>query len=240
MEIVPARLLFRILFAIVFVGITFLLLEQTHQIARKSLQLILADWHLDWQRDPFALALDRVCYAIFITGAGWLVFRRWLVGPEPNADERPLVPSRWRRLAIGCATGVVLFAAVTAFHYWMASRGLRPVPHRTALAAALDSDWRILLYHLIFTAAVTAALEELFFRGCLQHFLARQGAPTVIAIILPAVLFGLVHPPSVGPVLFVVGLGFGFLFWRYGPGSAILAHTVYNALLLIARFLFQE
>lgn len=255
----------RILFATAFVFVVFLLLEQTHRIALNAMRLAVADWNLDWQRNPLALALDRACYALFLSGAGWLLFRRWLIGSDPpgtaavpaehlapdgsdipntasqsKASERSHEKSRWPGLLVGAITGGLLFTAVAGFQHLMVLSGLQPTPHRTALATAIDTGWHVLIYHLIFTAAITAALEEIFFRGCLQGFLIRQGLPPAIAIVFPAVLFGLVHPMAVWPVLFGVGLVFGFLFWRYGLGSAILAHAVYNALLLSARYLFQE
>jgi hypothetical protein len=261
----------RIFFATAFVFVVFLLFEQTHQIASYKLRQALIAWDLDRHRDPLALALERACYAIFLSGAGWLLFRRLLPrqalrrGSHPTDADAQLPDSAEgagnyaddvagpgraragtenrrgaRALLVGCLAGLVLFLIVAGLHQALVRLGLQPTPQKTGLAAALESSWSVLVYHLIFTAAVTAILEEIFFRGCLQAFLQSRNMPPIVAIGFPALLFGLVHPVGVWPTLFGVGLSFGFLFWRYGLGSAILAHTVYNALLLLSRFLFQE
>ncbi len=238
-----------------FVFVVFVLFEQTHRVALNALRLLTVDWNLDWHRDPLALALDRLCYGLFLSGAGWLLFRHLLPAPAPAGDPQESTqtsesepqsasttqpPSRAAGWAVGIVTGLLLFAVIAGMHEILLTLGLQPAPQRTGLAAALDSGWRIIVYHLIFTAVVTAALEEIFFRGGLQSFLQTRGLPPVLAMGFPALLFGLVHPAGVWPALAGVGLVFGFLFWRYGLGSAILAHTVYNACLLLSRFVFQE
>lgn len=243
------------LFAMAFVFVVFVLFEQTHRIALNALRIWTVDWNLDWHRDPLALALDRLCYGLFLSGAGWLLFRHLLAGagpadvpqesqensqPEPRSESGSRSAYRPAGWAVGSGTGLLLFAAIAGMHEILMTLGLQPSPQRSGLAAALDSGWSIVVYHLIFTAVVTAALEEIFFRGGLQNFLETRGLPPTLAIGFPALLFGLVHPAGVWPALAGVGLVFGFLFWRYGLGSAILAHTVYNACLLLSRFVFQE
>ncbi|MCR9143906.1 MAG: CPBP family intramembrane metalloprotease [bacterium] len=232
----------RALFAIGFVFVVFLLFEQTHRIALNAMRALLADWKLDWHRDPLAMALDRLCYGIFLSGAGWLLFRRLLPGARAMtaASARRTEDSAMTGLLVGALSGVMLFAAIAGMHQVLVYLKLQPTPQRGALSAALDAGPLIVLYHLIFTAAITAILEEVFFRGSLQAFLESRDLPPAIAIAFPALLFGMVHPVGVWPALLGVGLAFGFLFWRYGLGSAILAHAVYNALLLLSRFLFQE
>ena len=82
-------------------------------------------------------------------------------------------------------------------------------------------------------------VEELFFRGLLQRGLARLG---VVAVILQALVFGLIHvTPSqgLGNVGIVVGVGvFGLVlglaarhFRRLGP--TIVGHAVFNAAAVI-------
>jgi membrane protease YdiL (CAAX protease family) len=246
---------------VLFVFLVFVLLEETHRSILHLARASLAPWRLDWDRDFSALLVDRLCYALVLTLPAYLLFRRWLApavdfGARSLPDDwvRPADPDRsletvacrkpwWRRgLATGALAGALLFAFVAGLHALLVYANLRSPSENghAALARALLSSWQTVVLHLFFTAFVTACLEELFFRASLQAFLQMQGLSPAVAIGVPAVLFALVHPLNVGAVLLAIGLVFGFLFWRYGPGSAILAHTVYNALLLVAGSLAQE
>lgn len=75
------------------------------------------------------------------------------------------------------------------------------------------------------------ALEELLYRDGLQkHLAGHMGNHAAIA--LSAAVFGLVHSWPAGIYVALCGLGFGVLYWRFGLISAILAHAVYNLILL--------
>lgn len=78
-------------------------------------------------------------------------------------------------------------------------------------------------------------VEELFFRGLVQHALARL---RMLAVVIQAFVFGLIHvtpEEGVGNIGIVLGVGtFGFVLGlavrRYGRlGPAIIGHAVFNA-----------
>lgn len=74
-------------------------------------------------------------------------------------------------------------------------------------------------------------MEELLFRGAMQGYLLRKWKNQIWAIVLPALLFGIVHGnPMQIPFAFVTGLILGWVFYRTGsllPG--MLMHFVNNA-----------
>lgn len=222
-----------------------LLAHESYRIGAGWLRIVLADSGWNWHRDWPALLADRLCYGLLVTGAGWLLLRIWLAPPagQPtpaNALSTSGAGARTRAWAIGVAAGCGLFAGVWLLHQILVGLSLAPQGTRPELSAALSQGWQQILLHLLFSAVFTAVLEELFFRGALQAWLHAHGVAPPVAIGTGAILFALVHPVAVWPVLCAVGVAFGFLFWRWGPGSTILAHAVYNALLILSRSLFQE
>jgi membrane protease YdiL (CAAX protease family) len=124
-----------------------------------------------------------------------------------------------------------------------------PKPHSPAASEAeVLSGWSFAIFAL--TACISAPLlEEVLFRGLVQNmfrtvlrgrserFLA---ARDIIAIVLTAALFALIHGTISGfPPLFVVGLMCGFAYLRTGTlWAAVGVHFVNNvvatALLLVA------
>ena len=236
-ETPAGRRLPAMLVTLLFAGFTVLLLQQTNIAVQNSLRLFVPQ--LDWQRDLLALSLDRLAYALVVCGTGWLLFRRWFVGAMPTRREAPPPGDRWVGLLVGALVGALLFLGIAAIGPLLEFYELVPAPRRQSLGQALQNDTTTLVLHLLFTGCVTAALEEMFYRVSVQGFLHSHALPAWSAIVVTAALFALGHP-GVMPLLFVVGLAFGFLFWRYGPGSATLAHALYNSLLLLAHHLFQE
>jgi len=88
--------------------------------------------------------------------------------------------------------------------------------------------------NFLVVAAVAPIVEELMFRGLGYHLLSRYGARA--ALLLTAVLFGLMHGYLLALPLFVIaGLAFGWLRMRTGsvyPGMVM--HGLFNATMLIA------
>lgn len=132
------------------------------------------------------------------------------------------------RLGAGALVGFGLALASGA--HWFLVRGQGSVP------AAGAGSWNLVA--VLTAVVVTPLLEEWFYRGELQRFLDR-GARWW-SLLLQAGLFALLHPPAVWPMLLLVGLSFGGLYWRLGLGSAMVAHAVYNAALFGLHGLFAQ
>ncbi|TCL08008.1 hypothetical protein BXY66_0039 [Shimia isoporae] len=90
-----------------------------------------------------------------------------------------------------------------------------------------------IMFRLIGTIALVPVIEELFFRGYLQNRLLRGGMIwTVLALLLPNLLFGLLHERYVAGML--AGLAFGWLaMHKQGLANAIAAHGAANALIAL-------
>ncbi len=128
--------------------------------------------------------------------------------------------------------------------------------------AGVDPQFTVPLFARVLYGGIT---EELLLRWGLMTLLvwvawrfvqSRKGAPRVIfiwsAIILSALLFGAGHLPAlamqvegltVDLVLFVIGANsvfgvlFGYLFWKYGLESAMIAHALAHAVSYIIGFI---
>lgn len=86
---------------------------------------------------------------------------------------------------------------------------------------------------LAFIMATSAAIgEEIFFRGALQP---------VFGLIPTTIFFAIIHTQvllSVGVIgIFLVGLAFGWLRERYSTTAAIIAHFLYNFLIVLFNLL---
>lgn len=106
----------------------------------------------------------------------------------------------------------------------------------TAPAAVAESEppsalW--VAFRLLGTIALVPVIEELFFRGYLQSRLLRGGLIwTLLALLLPNLLFGLLHERYVAGML--AGIVFGLLALRQqGLTNAIAAHGAANALIAV-------
>ncbi|MCR5373939.1 MAG: CPBP family intramembrane metalloprotease [Lachnospiraceae bacterium] len=84
----------------------------------------------------------------------------------------------------------------------------------------------IMLIYAIFIAPIH---EEILFRGVILHYM-RNGCPFILANILQALLFGLLHMNIVqGTYAFLVGLLLGYIFKRSkNLTSTIIIHIIFN------------
>jgi membrane protease YdiL (CAAX protease family) len=95
---------------------------------------------------------------------------------------------------------------------------------------------------LIGAVMLIALVEELLFRGGVQNYVAwRLGGrahKAGVAVVLAAFLWTLGHTAILDPYwlkglqIFPIGLGLGWLALRYGLEASILAHAVFNVLIL--------
>lgn len=84
----------------------------------------------------------------------------------------------------------------------------------------------IMLFYGIFIAPVH---EEILFRGVIMHYM-RKGCPFILANILQAALFGLLHMNIVqGTYAFIIGLLLGYIFKiSKNLTSTIIIHVIFN------------
>lgn len=195
------------------------------------------------------LLLDRLLYALLFCGLGWLWLSRilpWFFLLEAGlTDDAPASGSGrsrylWgaapgRALAVGLAGGCALLAGVWVYHqsFGATEPGLAPDRQRLSAALATREGWPV---YFVLSGLVTPLLEEFFYRGLLTGFLRRQGLRAWFALALPALCFAAAHPLDVAPLLGTIGLLFGVLFWRWGLASAVVAHSTYNAGILLYTF----
>ena len=140
-------------------------------------------------------------------------------------------------LAIAVAVGVVL--ALIALPFYEATNGTYPSGIAAALSTALVDE--VLLRLFLMTGVVWLLLRELN---------VSSGRAAAMAVIVVAVVQGLIYLPGVLQAGFpstavamgfltvtalIPAVAFGWLFWKRGFGTALVAHaTALGALLLMA------
>lgn len=98
------------------------------------------------------------------------------------------------------------------------------------------------VFGVLSLAIMAPLVEELLFRGAIEDHLLRQGKSPVAAILLSALIFGIVHiNPAQVPFAFAIGAVFGWLYYRTGsvvPG--ILGHFINNSIATVQMMLSSE
>jgi membrane protease YdiL (CAAX protease family) len=158
---------------------------------------------------------------------------------EAAVTSRSIASALRPQLRPGLVAGVVAGAALFAIGGYAAPAALVEVEQRFALPIAARLLYGGVTEELLLRWGLMTTLLWLAWR-VLQR---RTGPPrtgyVALAIVVSAVLFGAGHLPAAGVlvgeltgevVLFVVGVNagfgmlFGYLFWRYGLESAMIAH----------------
>jgi membrane protease YdiL (CAAX protease family) len=144
-----------------------------------------------------------------------------------------------RAAALGLGMGV-LAAAFAAGYLWVIAHipSLRPYLKAPTLWSEVPrSDWRWLALLVVVGAPIC---EEYLFRGLLLRSLQRHSG-LIRAALVSSVVFALMHPPIACVPVFVLGVAAAVSFGRSRSLLApVLAHMVYNALLVLAPFLAQQ
>ena len=87
------------------------------------------------------------------------------------------------------------------------------------------------IFGVLSIAIVVPILEEFLFRGAIEGHLLRKGWSPKWAILVSALIFGIIHGnPAQIPFAFLIGLLFGWLYYRTGslvPG--IVGHIINNS-----------
>ena len=99
-----------------------------------------------------------------------------------------------------------------------------------------------LLLLIICIAGLAAVGEELLFRGIAQRLLIKMFKNPWVGIIVAAFLFSAMHLQFYGFLpRFVLGILLGVIYWYSGSlWTAILAHFVYDAVLIVAAYFNPE
>jgi membrane protease YdiL (CAAX protease family) len=165
----------------------------------------------------------------------WAVLRFYLIrSGTPDATEREAL-LRLRPLSGNLLKWTLVAAPVMLLFSWAFGEvyvGLVPVPPRVLNPFGdLVLDPGRLLVITVLAIAAAPVVEEMFFRGLIQHSLERQwGAAQGIG--LTALLFALVHVdtlPWVIPVHFVLGAVFGWaVYATRSIWAGIILHAVNN------------
>ena len=99
-----------------------------------------------------------------------------------------------------------------------------------------------LILNLIFIALFAGVGEELFFRGILQRLFIRITKSPWAGILLTALIFSAFHMQFYGFIpRFLLGALLGAIYWYSGSiWPAILAHFLYDALIIVVLYLNPE
>ena len=176
----------------------------------------------------------------------------WLVAlllAARSAGAKAFRP-RWRPLVAYLPLAVLLNLGLSAICLLLAQRLFGSEPStliadqpflralRPVLEALFGSDslpaGRLLLFGSLLMLpflCVGALTEELFFRGILQTTLTHYLGP-LPGLILPALIFALLHAPLILAFvpMFALGLLFGHVFRRHNLATAILLHLLHNVI----------
>ncbi len=194
---------------------------------------------MDFKENFLRMLQDFILYASVYGGVGWfLLFRVFPFTPaSPRIFPKHFHPSIC--IGIGCIAGAILFMIVSFLsRYINIENGEIKEGSTKFLADSLQSGLDMVLLHLVFTAALTGIIEELFYRGYLQNYLeGKCGA--VLSICVSASIFAFAHPHAPN-ILILSGLVFSVLYWLFGLASSIMAHIFYNGLILLYTAFFIQ
>jgi membrane protease YdiL (CAAX protease family) len=181
-------------------------------------------------------------------GITLLAMPGWWVARSPGQeDHRPHVVVSMGFGLLGLVFFFPIVSAVIEFgsvvNWWMTGDVLPDLAHKglQLLDEATSSTWRWIFVAMV--VLVVPVIEEVMYRGLLQESLRRHrlltGGSSWAAIVASSFIFTLMHiavvPHGVALLgLFVLSLGFGWVFARTGRLIAsIVMHASFNALNLL-------
>lgn len=134
-----------------------------------------------------------------------------------------------------CVSVVFVFSAMYVLNLLIEQTGLPNTMEETFLAMSRNP------LGILSITLLGPVLEELLFRGAIQGDLQRQMSPWK-AIIVSSLLFGVVHMnPAQIPFAFLLGMLFGWLYYRTGsllPG--IVGHVLNNSVATVNMYLHGD
>ncbi|MYD89022.1 MAG: CPBP family intramembrane metalloprotease [Caldilineaceae bacterium SB0662_bin_9] len=142
-----------------------------------------------------------------------------------------LGPVRWRGMSIGVGVGIGLAVFITVAEQWIVSLVAQTgLPMTEAELFEELASLPTSLVGAILLGLSAGTSEELLVRGVLQPRL---------GIVLANLVFAMAHGMQYGAdgliVVFLLGLLFGVIRMRLGLAPAIMAHAVYDIVLVVAH-----
>ena len=103
--------------------------------------------------------------------------------------------------------------------------------HGELMERIVQGNPLVIFITVVFLAPI---LEEVIFRGIILHRLMRTSMNTWLAIIIPALLFGIIHGNVLqGSYAFIIGIAFGLVYvWFRSIWAPIIMHITFNMNLL--------
>ncbi|MDR1792781.1 MAG: CPBP family intramembrane metalloprotease [Bacteroidales bacterium] len=102
--------------------------------------------------------------------------------------------------------------------------------------------FNILIINLLAIALIPALCEEFFFRGLLQQWAVFALGNKIVGVLFTAFIFSAIHLQFLGFFpRFLLGIYLGYLTIKSGTlWSAVLAHFINNAIIVVAAFLYHN
>jgi membrane protease YdiL (CAAX protease family) len=165
----------------------------------------------------------------------WIARRRHAGSPHLPRPRTVIVEALLAMAAVPCVLMLV------SFFLWGLGQllGESTMPTRSPFVPIARSpnryDWIGLI---ILAVAVAPIAEEVFFRGMLYNALRRR-LPVIVAALIQAILFGLVHPFGVVDRLAIVLIGLvlaAVYEWRKTLVAPMLLHALINTVGMVGLF----
>lgn len=129
---------------------------------------------------------------------------------------------------------VFIFAAMYVFNLLIEQMDIPNTLEETFIGMSRNP------FGVLSIALLAPILEELLFRGAIQGSIQASGKSPWIAIVISSLIFGVVHMnPAQVPFAFLLGMMFGWLYYRTGsllPG--IIGHVLNNSVAAINMILY--
>jgi len=186
-------------------------------------------------KNPMFAATDEAKGALALMVGGFAPAFLALVAWRKFVEREPIktlftgaAKFRWP-LAISAAFAVVFLSYVTSAAFDQESMG----PFEARMAQFSPSDWLLLAAVYLLGTFVQSTFEEVYIRGWLLQHVQRFIAHGLVAVLVTAVIFSILHIGHPGwatyVVTFFMGSAFGYSAWRLnGLEAAIGGHIANN------------
>lgn len=181
--------------------------------------------------EPMVLGADALGLSSLISGllmVGHLIYCRDVTFSRKSFGE---VPVRYLLLCLPLVLSAMFFLNVINERLDLPNWG------EEAFEMMSRNIWGISA--MVFVAPF---VEELLFRGAIEGHFLKQGRGSVFAIVVSSLFFAVVHGnPAQMPFAFLIGLLFGWLYYRTGsivPG--VFCHVVNNGLAVLSMLYMPD